>query len=433
MIKYIFIICTLVLTSLYYFPFWFTALPGMNTKLMLAVAGLVILGLKNSKERSAALDKTLVSLVAFATVFSLICFLSTVYNATTDLSYATYFISMAVWLSGAYAVCQTIQAVHGKISFPLLSHYLIGICVIQCFLALLIDNNPSFKALVDAHILQGQEFLTEVKRLYGIGAMLDTAGIRFSIALVLLSYLITSEETKNQRYLLPVYLFAFAILLIIGNMMARTTIVGVALGLALILYRQLMMKENPPFTVKEIVTGILIVLVVVLPITTYFYQTDPAIRSNIRFGFEGFFSLVERGEWQVGSNEQLKSMVVFPESTKTWLIGDGYFNNPVATDPYFTGRVIGGYYMGTDVGYLRFLFYCGITGLAAFSLFICHAAILCIKRFPDKKMLFSFLLLVNFIVWLKVSTDIFLIFALFLMMGNKDKEDLDTHKNVITV
>lgn len=375
----------LIITSFYCFPFWFSVLPTVNTKMMLAMLGLVILGLKNSKERSAALDKNLLSLVAFSFAFSLVCFFSVVYNATTDFAYATYFISMSVWLAGAYAVGQIIQAVHGKVSLPLVAHYLVGVCVIQCFLALLIDNSTSFKSLIDTHIIQGQEFLTEVKRLYGIGAMLDTAGVRFSITLVLLSYLITSEETKNQRYLLPVYLFVFAILIIIGNMIARTTMVGVVLGIVLILYKQLMAKENPPFTVKEIVVGVLVVLVAVLPITTYFYQTDPAIRANLRFGFEGFFNLVEKGEWKVGSNEQLKSMVVFPESTKTWLIGDGYFNNPVATNPYFTGKVAGGYYMGTDVGYLRFIFYSGITGLVAFSLFICHAATLCIKRFPDKR------------------------------------------------
>ena len=416
MIRYLSIILALIATSLFYFPFWFAAMPNMNTKLILAVVGLIILGLNSSRDRSGILGKNLLSLLAFATIFSLICYFSIVYNGTTDLSYVTYFISMSVWLAGAYAVCQIIKAVHGRISISHLSHYIIGVCVIQCFLALLIDNNTSFKLLVDTHILQGQEFLTEVKRLYGIGAMLDTAGIRFSIALILLSYLITSDDSKKQNYLLYIYLLAFAILLIIGNMMARTTLVGVALGIILMIYKRMIYKDNPPFTVKQIVIGVLIVLMVVIPITTYFYQTNSEIHANLRFGFEGFFNLFEKGQWEVGSNGQLKGMVVFPESTKTWLIGDGYFNNPAVIDPYFTGRVMGGYYQGTDIGYLRFIFYCGILGLIAFSLFICNAAALCIRRFPDKKILFLFLLLVNFIVWLKVSTDIFLIFALFLAM-----------------
>ena len=58
-------------------------------------------------------------------------------------------------------------------------------------------------------------------------------------------------------------------------------------------------------------------------------------------------------------------MYVFPDNLKTWLIGDGYFSNPYNIDPYFTGRFVGGYYMSTDVGYLRFIFYSGLVGIGS--------------------------------------------------------------------
>ena len=109
-------------------------------------------------------------------------------------------------------------------------------------------------------------------------------------------------------------------------------------------------------------------------------------------------------------------MIVFPESLKTWIIGDGYFDNPIFTDPYFVGEVVRGYYMGTDIGYLRFIYYCGLLGLFTFSIFLYRAVVICMNIFPEKKILFIFLLSVNFICWLKVSTDIFLIFALFMMI-----------------
>ena len=65
----------------------------------------------------------------------------------------------------------------------------------------------------------------------------------------------------------------------------------------------------------------------------------------------------------MGSNEILKSMVVFPDSLHTWIIGDGYFNNS-KYDVYYLGDATeAGYYMGTDIGYLRFLFYFGTIGL----------------------------------------------------------------------
>lgn len=50
-------------------------------------------------------------------------------------------------------------------------------------------------------------------------------------------------------------------------------------------------------------------------------------------------------------------MYVFPDNLKTWIIGDGYFNGPEDSDPYYTGEIWDiGYYKGTDVGYLRFIF-----------------------------------------------------------------------------
>ena len=146
-----------------------------------------------------------------------------------------------------------------------------------------------------------------------------------------------------------------------------------------------------------------------------------AIQKYTHFAFEGFFSLFETGKWEVGSNEKLMSMYVFPESLKTWMIGDGYIVNPITIDPYYTGDIYDGYYMGTDVGYLRFIFYFGLIGLIAFSVFIYKSYVVCCKRFVDYKDLFLLLLMLNFIVWLKVSTDIFLIFALFLMMPKNEE------------
>ena len=63
------------------------------------------------------------------------------------------------------------------------------------------------------------------------------------------------------------------------------------------------------------------------------------VRKNFRFGFEGFVSLIEKGRWEVDSNETLKSMFVWPDNPKTWTIGDGYFSNPVNTDFYYTGSI----------------------------------------------------------------------------------------------
>ena len=81
--------------------------------------------------------------------------------------------------------------------------------------------------------------------------------------------------------------------------------------------------------------------------------------------------------------------------------------------------------MGTDVGYLRFIFYFGTIGLLAFSAFMNYAAKLCARNLPHYKVLFRMLLISNFVIWLKVSTDIFLVFALFICVANMYEEDED--------
>ena len=148
--------------------------------------------------------------------------------------------------------------------------------------------------------------------------------------------------------------------------------------------------------------------------------------ANIRFAFEGFFSLVEKGSWDVSSNKILKNMVVFPETMKTWLIGDGYLENPYHRDPYYLGPAFGGYYMATDIGYLRFIFYMGLTGLIAFCYFFYRVGKNCMDRLSQHKIMFLMILVLHFAIWFKVSTDIFLVFALFLCIPyNEERETIN--------
>ena len=167
----------------------------------------------------------------------------------------------------------------------------------------------------------------------------------------------------------------------------------------------------------------------VLPLVLYRYNSDVKFKEHIEFAFEGFFSLAESGEWEVTSNNNLKNMIVFPESLKTWIIGDGYIENPRVTDPYYVGPTYSGYYMGTDIGYLRFIFYFGIFGLLMFMYFFYKVAGVCAGRFTGYSKMFWLILIINCVVWLKVATDIFVVFALFLCIP---QEDNDAYENSIS-
>lgn len=408
--KLIYTLFTAVLTSFFFFPFEFKALPGVNTKLALSVMGLAVLVINMSRRRNSLFDKDVFILSIIAALVSIIGWASITINSTPDTAYATYLISMWVWIAAAYFVCFVMKQVHGRLSFQIIINYLAAVCVAQCFFAVLFDMNPSAKLFIDTYIEQGQVFLTDVKRMYGVGAALDVAGIRFSAILVLITYIACAYKCSNMQNI--VYVLSYIIIAVVGNMIARTTIVGVGLSVALLLVLSFKHQECRIglSSFLKVFSGVLLIAV---PVIVVLYNTNPQIHSNLRFAFEGFFNLFETGEFTTSSTEKLQTMYVFPDNLKTWMIGDGYFSSPRDVDPFFIGKIVGGYYMGTDVGYLRFIFYFGVIGLIAFSSVIIKAGTMIIKIYPDNKIVFVFLMLVNFVCWFKVATDLFLIFALF--------------------
>lgn len=404
-------ICTVVATSLFYFPFEFTFLLGVNTKLMLAGVGLVLIGYHMVVLKGIYLSKEIFGASLIAIVFSLFGCFSVDYNHTTDYAYATYIVSMWIWLAASYSVVLLIANVHGYLSVRLVVNYLIAVCVLQCFLALLIEFNPATKALVDQYISLGiTDFLNEVNRLYGIGATLDVAGVRFSAILIMIAVLMAKDEQvrKNKGYLM-LYTVSFFVVAIVGNMISRSTSVGMIIGVLYFILATGALKfkmQLQHLRVWQIVIGGAFTLVL---LTIYFYNTNKEVYELLRYGFEGFFKWVETGRWETSSTNKLQSMWVYPDNLKTWLIGDAYFEDP--TNPKY-------FYMRTDIGYLRFIFYCGLLGLATFCLFFIYLTVNLWHKFPYVKHLFGLLLLLVFFNWVKVSTDIFLVYAVFLSLGS---------------
>ena len=424
MIQYFLIICTVVVTSLYYFPFELVALPGINTKMAMAVVGILVSIYRLTMNRDTVIPKNVFMVSLLAGMVSLVGIFAVTYNNTMDYAYASYLISMWVWLSAALVVCTLIEKVHGRLNVPLLCHYLITVSVAQCLLALWIDFDPEVKNLVDTYISQAQTFLNEVKRLYGIGAALDVAGTRFSACIILITVLIQKNKENLSQKQLYFYIGAYVIIAVVGNMIARTTSVGIIIGLMYLCY---VLKPWKQFAMKNsmgIWKNIFLISILVIPLCSYLYFSNEQFHKLFRFAFEGFFNYVEYGEWETASTGKLRAMYVFPDNLKTWIIGDGYFSNPHFSDPNYVGNSTKlGYYMGTDVGYLRFIFYFGTIGLLAFSALMIYSAQTCMRNLPHYKAMFALLLLSNFVIWLKVSTDIFLVFALFICVTNLQEED----------
>lgn len=385
----------------------------------MAGVGLAVLGINLSRAKDALFNRNIFWVSLFALAVSFAGYISTTLNGTSDFSYASYIVSMWVWLSAAYVVVTAMKWVHGKVDCQLICDYIIAVCVAQCLIAIVMDFYPPLKSVVDS-FLGGEGFMGKNEtRLYGVGAALDVAGSRFAIALIIIAFFLsnTAKYVKNTPRLLW-YLIAFVIILVIGNMMARTTIVGLIFVVVIIVLAVRKQRISTAQSNVNLKLWLLCVVGVSTLLMVYMYHTNEMMHYHIRFAFEGFFSLVEKGHWEVRSNTQLlHQWHVDPINLKTWLIGDGYFQGHNA-DPHYIGSY-GFFYGDSDVGYLRFIYYFGMLGLALFSLFFCVATYFCCKTTPAYKILYICILLVNFAIWAKVSTDIFLVFALFLLLENE--------------
>ena len=397
--------------SMYVFPIGFSFFPAsLNTKMVIGALGIVAYVWNAIRVKEALFRKTTIFAMLLAIVFSLWCYYSMVANGTPDDAYATYFVSFSVWLGGAYCVCSFIKAFHGKLNMALLVQYLLFVCAAQCALALIIDSSPSFKNFVDTYVQQGQGFLHEVNRLYGIGASLDPAGCRFSVVLIMAAHLMVKNMAvtdSRKQMLLALALFFFVV--IVGNMISRTTIVGAGLGLVYIFFglgssrRGVLSRRTVRFY-----SVFLLVLAVAVAISVVEYRTNPNFHANIRFAFEAFFNLFEDGEFRTGSTDKLsKTMWIWPTTVREWTIGTGWF----------------GFFMySTDIGYCRLVLYCGLVGLVLFSLFFVYDTSVVWRKFRDFKFAALLLLSLTFLIWIKVATDIFWIYALLFCLPS-DREE----------
>lgn len=423
MIKKLGIVLTLIVTSCFFFPFNPTFLPAANSKMIVAGFGLIALTLKMLKKNESGISPTILSLMLYAGAISILSFLTNIVHSTGDNSFTGYIMSFFVWTGAAYACITLMKKVHGFCNLELVCNYLIGVCVAQCIIALTMDYYSPLKQFVDSFVA-GEGFMGKTEgRLYGIGCALDVAGTKFAAILIIIACLAINPYSKEKKNILW-YLIAFSIVLVIGNMIGRTTTVGAALALAYWLYATGAYSTLVNSNTSKFWKWFAAILVLALPTVTYFYNTNAVFHENLRFGFEGFFNWIEYGKWVTGSNDILtEHMIVFPDNFNTWIFGDGYCANPRDVDPYYIGPDFHGFYMATDIGYCRFLFYFGIIGTLAMIAYIAKATERCIYLHPTYKIMFLFLFILNLAIWCKVSTDIYLVFAPFLVLSKENDED----------
>ncbi len=408
--------------SAYLFPISFTFLPqGINSKILVAVFGIMALAYNSIRKRGLSFSPPLIMAFIFAAIFSVWCLYSVVSANTYDLIYADYLVSFLTWMFGAYGVFAFLSIFYEKVDLTIMTRYLALASVFQCVTAVMIDNNAAFSALVDRFMDQGQDFYKQGHRLYGIGAALDPAGIRFSTVQIMLAHQFsTNMEVREDRVRQATLLVAFAVILIIGSVISRTTLVGSAMGVLYMIIYLLRMRKGGFMTTSMVQSffWFFIVILGLVGASVYFYETSDTFQFYVRFGFEAFFAWIETGEFSTGSTDVLDTMWVWPEDLRTWLVGRGTF---------------GVYDNNTDIGYCNFTLYCGLIGMMIFSCFFLHCHLSMINKFREFRIAAWMLVVLTFVIWIKVTTDIFFINALlFCAVGDAQEGGAEANDMILS-
>lgn len=404
-----------IVVDAFYFDVALRVLPDVNSKMALAVVGILAFILQGLKERKLQFSRRVLISAILSVVFSLWCFFSITVNGTDQKEYVTYFISFATWLGGAYGVYSILKRAYETVDLKLLTYYLALVCVSQCTIALLIDNFTPVHNFVDRFFYQSTDFFENGGRLYGIGCALDPAGVRFSAAQVLIAHQLAKEERVRRDVRQSTFLFvSFLIITVVGSMISRTTIVGTALGLAYIIITNFEIHRGGFVSKLQINSTLLLIGTIgaVVFVSVYLYRANSEFHENLRFAFEGFFNWVETGEFRTNSTDHLQTMWVWPTTQRGWIIGEGR---------------IGVFQTRSDIGYCNFIIYCGLIGMAIYSAYFIFNHLSLIGKFRGFTITALLLVAITFIVWAKVTTDIFLVDALlFCIDGDLIKNDIRT-------
>ena len=404
------VLLTGLMMSFYFHPVFFTAYPFYNTKVMLAVSGGGVLVFNTIRTKDYTLSKGLLNALMIAGVFALVNYISLIINQTEDYSYTSYPVTVLVWVIGAYGAINFIRWTHHKVTIELVVRYLAGVGAFHSILSQLIDKNDAVKDIVTS-IFYVSPDMEEMGRLYSFGVALDPSGVRFAVTLIMIAGVLTlSKVVKKSISLMVFYFLCFVIISVLGNIISRTTTVGMGLGLLIFVLSTGLYK----FVIKvgkiKTMRVLGIVLALGIPLTIYFYNTNASFRDQVEYGFEGFFNFFESGDFETGSTDVLATMWVWPQDNKTWIIGSGVFLSKAGDFTYFS-----------DIGYCRFVFYSGLIGLTVFGLYFIYNAVHFSIRYPRYKYIFLLMIVVTFVVWTKVATDIFQLYALFYAFTDEEE------------
>lgn len=404
----------LVFFYIYATPFVF--LP-VSTRLLYAILGFIWLLLYLYQNKTHFLmNKKMLTLLILLFSIGFISLLAIGINGTTDIEFIKYVISMLAILFASFFVVNILERLKYKLHFSNISELIINVILIQSIIGFLMFLIPELRDFLLGIQRLSPKDIEKISdffefRIIGFGTMFFGAGVISGFGLILIGALIRLYSMNSKQVI--ILSIKFLIILLIGMMMARTTLVGGLLGLMFIFMPKNFKATISMFRKRVFFVSVIVIVPSILMIVLYFLvpQVNQILEPVFNFAFEIFINYFKSGKIESESTNQLKNLYVFPESISTWLIGDGFWSNPYGD----------GYYMHTDVGYLRLIYYFGFVGLATYLLLQFYAIKTVFKNYNLSvifyRIVFSYLLILN----LKGFADLFPFIFLYWVSSNSIK------------
>lgn len=308
-------------------------------------------------------------------------------------------ITPVIYLFAAYFLYRFAVVVYGNVDYQRLSGIWINVVVIQSVLTLCVNLLPFMqdlllflvrysegRGLIVASLEQGNRFI-------GFGTQFFGSGIIYAFTIILLAF-----RLAQQRIGLPFIrdLVLLAFISLVGLLLARTVLVGIAIGAVIFCYQRYFTDyyRLAWFCFLLIPTALLLLLIFLYAVLNNLLGVDLLHSKLFYFAAELFINLFSGAGLETESTDILLEMYqIVPTTLTTWLIGDGFYLAQNSLD--------GLYYMGTDVGYLRIIFAVGLVGLIVNLMTHSYltAKIMALK--PQRALLYFALLTLYFILLIK--------------------------------
>ncbi len=309
-----------------------------------------------------------------------------------------YIRSQIAWFFSAYLVIFLIFWVHKTPSFNLILVYIALAIGLQAVITFGMNINESIHDFFFSLQMQA-EYTEEImeeggrQRLMGYGIAFFGAGAISGIGLIVISYLLMRMKLTNKSFLGLAALYAFTFY--IGLFMARTTVIGAAIGFAIIGILYIWDNRSEKKQARAFFISSIFLMAGGYTLAMFYFP------SFSDWAFELFINFTKTGKFQTRSSDGLDEMFLIPKDLHTLFFG--------------TGRMV---FFGTDVGYSRLLFWVGVPGTLAF--FVYQMFIIKLSYTKDWAVnimpiaIFVYTLALNIKGWIDLNFILYIFFFYFL-------------------